>query len=151
MNPVTVSIPPCPRSKAPLMTYDQYRLLMIQLQARGNRRTSVEEVEQYYGLCLEIEAGYSAVKAEVILIADRLIKSYRKNGAAYARQSPVYLLPMPTEEQSAQEPVRPLELVFVKTGNAIQDFYALFWAAHDLAARSLGWPAGMFATKVTHG
>lgn len=152
MRQITIDVASCPRTRAPVMTYDQYRLLLKQLVARGNRRSSVEEIEMYYGMCLELEAGYCEVKAEVVRVADRLIRAYRKDGVAFARQSPLHKeSTMPTECAADILPPIRLELNFVKTGRPIQDFYNLFYAAHDLAAQSIGWPPSMFATKVEHG
>jgi hypothetical protein len=133
------------RTSVPAMTYDRYRILLLQLQQRASRRATVEEIEQYYGLCLELEAGYCAVKSEVCRIASRLIVSYRKHGVAYARQSPVRLDDNQVDDTAPAAPLAPpLELVFVKTGNPVQDYWNLAFAAQDLAAQSIGWPVAMF-------
>lgn len=152
MRQITIDVPTCPRTAQPVMTYDQYRILLLQVQNRSRRRDTVEEVEEYYGLCLELEAGYCAVKVEVVRIADRLIRTYRAQGVAFARQSPLHTSTcLPADHAVDILPPLPLELVIVKTGRPIQDFYNLFYAAHELAAQSIGWPPSLFATKVEHG
>lgn len=133
------------RQNPPAMTYDRYRILLLQLQQRASRRATVEEIEQYYGLCLELEAGYCAVKSEVCRIAARLISSYRKHGVAYVRQSPVRLDIDPADEVASIAPLALLtELLFVRTGNPVQDYWNMAFAAQDLAAQSIGWPVEMF-------